>query len=236
MMQRKLIAQGGILDFDSGFLSHQEADHLFRVFQEDVEWEQKHYKNYRTGESFPQPRLTAWFADDPKMAYSYSGVTQKVQYWLPELLELKNKVEKVTNASYNSVLLNYYRDGKDSVGMHADDEKELGVNATIASVSLGCARRFVLGCYKQNPNWEPPPGEDTYYISPFQDQAEGSLYVPGSSHEYELTHGSLLVMSGTTQHYWKHEVPKAILTPGQIRMGVQPVGARINLTFRQFTV
>lgn len=226
MMQRKLIAQGGILDFDPGFLSRYEADHLFRVCQEDIDWEQKHYKNYRTGESFPQPRLTAWFADDAKMAYSYSGVTQKVQYWIPELLELKNRVEKATNAVYNSMLLNYYRDGKDSVGSHADDEEELGINATIASVSLGDTRTFRLGCYKSNPRWLVPQQADWLY----------EVYAPGSDHEYELSHGSLLVMSGTTQHYWKHEIPKQLLTPGQIKLGVKGVGPRVNLTFRWFKV
>src|ERR1700722_4930851 len=219
MMQRKFILHGGALDFDPVFLSQEEADSLFKFLKEMVDWEQKYYTNYRTGGKFPQPRLTAWYADDPKMTYSYSGITQKVQYWLPELLQLKDKIEKATGANFNSVLLNHYRNGKDSVGMHADDEKELGNNATIASISLGDTRKFYLECYRKNPNWQSSQQTDL-----------------NSNHEYELTHGSLLVMSGTTQQYWKHEIPKEILTARQIGQGVKPVGPRINLTFRLFTV
>lgn len=195
MMKRTELLSGGILDYDSEFLSRQEADHLLRYLNEEVQWEQKEYTNYRTGQKVAQPRLTAWYADSLDMAYSYSGVTQKVQFWFPELLDLKSKIERATGAQYNSVLLNLYRDGNDSVGLHADDEKELGTNANIASVSLGTTRTFRL---KHN----------------------------GSKNEmaYPLSHGSLLVMSGTTQHYWKHEVPKE-------RSITEP---RINLTFRWF--
>lgn len=196
MMRRTLIADGGILDYDPEFLSRLEADHLVKVFNEEVHWEQKEYTNFRTGQKIPQPRLTAWYADRQDMAYTYSGVTQKVQFWFPELAELKSKVERVTNANYNSVLLNLYRDGNDSVGLHADDEKELGTNATIASVSLGATRTFRLKHMTQN----------AHQMS------------------YPLSHGSLLVMSGTVQHYWKHEVPKE-------RSVTEP---RINLTFRWF--
>jgi alkylated DNA repair dioxygenase AlkB len=112
--------------------------------------------------------------------------------------------------------------------MHADDEKELGVNANIASVSLGDTRTFILSCYRTNPKWNPDPN-----IEYAKSEPPG-----GHSHhgytEYELTNGSLLIMSGATQHYWKHEIPKAVLTAGQIKMGIKPVGPRINLTFRKF--
>lgn len=205
MMERKLIAAGGILDFDREFLSKDGADTLYNVLTSEVKWEQKYYTDFKTGKKYPQPRLTAWYADDPKMAYSYSGVTQIVQPWLFPLLILKEKLEKVTGASYNSVLLNWYRDGSDSVGRHADDEKELGTNANIASVSLGATRKFRLTQTKKAPNQtEPYPGYE----------------------EYDLSHGSLLVMSGTTQHYWKHEVPK--------ERGISE--GRINLTFRKFII
>lgn len=205
MMERKLIAAGGILDYDPGFLSKEESDKLYQYLADNVKWEQKKYKDRRTGAEYPQPRLTAWYADNESLAYSYSGVTQLVQAWLPELLELKEKIEKVTGANYNSVLLNYYRNGKDSVGLHADDEKELGTNANIASVSLGTTRKFQLTQTKKSPDkTEPFPGYE----------------------EYDLTSGSLLVMSGTTQHYWKHAVPKA----------AEVVGGRINLTYRFIAV
>jgi alkylated DNA repair dioxygenase AlkB len=195
MMERKLIDKGGILDFDISFLPKEEADQLLDFLKQHVAWEQKFYTNYRTGEQYPQPRLTAWYADQTNMAYSYSGITQKVQVWLPELLTLKKKIEAISGADYNSVLLNFYRDGSDAVGFHADDEKELGQNANIASVSLGAARQFQLV----------GNGSDIRM-------------------DYTLTHGSLFIMSGTTQQYWKH----SILKDKSIKEG------RINLTFRKF--
>lgn len=197
MMKRALIDRGGTLDFDTEFLSKEDADLLFTFLKEKVSWEQKFYTDYRTKQQYPQPRLTAWYADDTEMAYSYSGVTQVVQPWLPELLELKKKIEKVSGAEYNSVLLNFYRDGSDSVGYHADDEKELGKNANIASISLGVTRQFLL---------------------------KSNAPVIGDPIKYELSHGSLLIMSGSVQENWKHSVPKAY----EIKEG------RINLTFRKF--
>lgn len=209
MMYRKHIHSGGILDFDPDFLSHDESDTLFDFLMKNVDWKQNYYTNYRTGEKVPQPRQTAWYADDPTMDYSYSGITESVQFWLPELLDLKYKIENVTRAEYNSVLLNLYRTGKDSVGYHADDESELGTNANIASVSLGHARRFMLEQVSDDPNWKVDPAHKPI--------AEDLI-------KYDLTHGSLLVMSGTTQHYWKHSIPKS----------TKEIGPRINLTFRKF--
>lgn len=195
-MERKLLDKGGILDYDTAFLSKEEADKLLSFLKENVSWEQKFY-NYG-GKQVAQPRLTAWYADDPGMKYSYSGVTQQVQAWLPELLELKKKIEAVSGWQYNSVLLNFYRDGNDSVGLHADNEKELGKDPNIASVSLGATRSFIL---VRNGT------------------SENKL-------EYKLSHGSLLIMSGTTQAHWKHMIPKEPeLTEG-----------RINLTFRTIYV
>jgi alkylated DNA repair dioxygenase AlkB len=193
MMEQKLLDKGGILDYDTAFLSKEEADKLLEFLKENVSWEQKFYTDRRTGEKYAQPRLTAWYADKSDMEYSYSGVTQVVQEWLPELVELKKKIEAVSGAEYNSVLLNFYRDGGDSVGLHADNEKELGENPNIASISLGATRTFQLVRNEQLV-------------------------------EYELSHGSLLIMSGTTQRYWKHAIPKAY--------GLKE--GRINLTFRKF--
>jgi alkylated DNA repair dioxygenase AlkB len=211
MMVRCYINYGGILDFDSDFLRPVESDGLLTYLDKNVLWEQKYYTNFRTGEKLPQPRQTAWYADDPKMAYSYSGVTQAVQPWLPDLLLLRDKIEYITGCKYNSVLLNHYRNGRDSVGLHADDESELGSNANIASVSLGATRKFIITNYRKDFGWNVP---------------ENISIAEGNSFHYELNHGSLLVMSGTTQHYWKHEIPKVSL----------PVSPRINLTFRDFKV
>lgn len=205
MMERKLIAEGGILDYDTSFLSPEDADRFFKHLKENVLWEQKEYINYHTKNKMKQPRLTAWFADDSDMAYTYSGVTQLFQEWTPELKFLREKVQHAAGQTYNSVLLNLYRNGGDSVGAHADDEKELGTNANIASVSLGASRKFVLKQYKTS-DASKPVGEE----------------------EYNLTHGSLLIMSGTTQHFWKHSIPKVPFKE------YEKVGPRINLTFRTF--
>lgn len=206
MKEIKLIAAGGALEFDPDFLPLEESEKLFQFLQLNIAWEQKHYTDRRTGQQYPQPRLTAWFADDTNMAYSYSGVIQIVQPWIPPLLDLKNRIEEITEVKYNSVLLNYYRNGMDSVGAHSDNEKELGKNPIIASVSLGETRTFILQQYRTI------------------DPKSGSL-IPSTEgyEEYELTSGSLLVMSGTTQHFWKHSIPKSSRS-----------GPRINLTYRYF--
>ena len=125
------------------------------------------------------------------------GAGLTAYFWLPELLELKKKIEAVSGADYNSVLLNFYRDGKDSVWWHADDEKELGENPNIASISLGATRQFGVAEYQND------LGEELYF---------------------DLNHGSLFIMSGTTQKYWRHSIPKM----PKVKEG------RINLTFRKF--
>lgn len=199
MMDRRTIDEkGGVLEYDAQFLPKNEADILLEFLRANVSWEQKFYKDFRSGKQMAQPRLTAWYADDPKMAYTYSGVTQVVRPWLPELLELKKKIEQVSGAEYNSVLLNFYRGGNDSVWWHADDEKELGENPNIASISLGATREFGLA----------ETGNDL-----------------GREIYFDLTHGSLLIMSGTTQTNWKHYIPKM----PEVKEG------RINLTFRKFS-
>jgi len=140
------------------------------------------------------PRLTA-FTADTGVVYRYSGVTHSGVGWTSPLLAIRERVEHAAEAPFNGVLLNLYRDGNDSMGRHADAEPELGQNPLVASVSLGAVRTFVL---RHN-----------------------------DGHEkigFDLAHGSLLVMGGTLQHHWKHELPKT----------KHPVGERINLTFRHF--
>jgi len=140
------------------------------------------------------PRLTA-FAADRGVVYRYSGVTHTGTGWTPPLADIRRHIERTTGATFNGVLLNLYRDGQDSMGRHADAEPELGVNPLVASLSLGAVRSFVL-----------------------RHQASSEKRV------FELAHGSLLVMGGTLQHHWTHELPKT----------AHPVGERINLTFRRF--
>lgn len=186
-MQNFPLHDGGLLLYVPTFLPPAEADTLFSLLRDTVPW--KH--EGRPPRMFP--RLTAWYAD-PGVTYSYSGVTHQVVAWTPELLEVRQRAETAAGTTWNSLLLNYYRDGQDSIGFHADDEPELSTNPIIGSISLGAERRFVLK--------HPASGEKL---------------------EFALPHGSLLVMGGTSQHHWRHGIPKTR----------KPVGPRINLTFRR---
>jgi alkylated DNA repair dioxygenase AlkB len=132
------------------------------------------------GKQHQQPRLTAWFGD-PGARYTYSGLSLESLPWTDLLSDVRSRVEALVDASFNSVLMNYYRDHRDSMGMHSDDEPELGRNPTIASVSLGEQRTLVL---KHEFRKELKP-----------------VLVP-------LESGSLLLMKGATQHCWKHGINK----------------------------
>ncbi len=126
-----------------------------------------------------QPRLTAWYGD-PDKKYSYSGITMAPTNWTTPLMAIKSRVDDCAGVQFNSVLLNYYRDGKDSMGWHRDNEKELGLNPVIASVTFGASRNFQLRHYRD----------------------KKSLV------QVSLQHGSLLLMKGATQHFWEHQLPK----------------------------
>jgi alkylated DNA repair dioxygenase AlkB len=143
----------------------------------DTPWRQEQVKIW--GKSHPQPRLVAWYGDEGK-SYTYSGISLSPLPWTPLLMDVRRSVEAVTAARFNSVLLNYYRDHRDSMGFHSDDERELGPTPLIASVSVGEPRTFVF------------KAKD------------------GSERDYKvvLDSGSLLVMRGGTQANWKHGIPK----------------------------
>ena len=177
--------------FYSGFMPEQEADACFEALAAQTVWKQETIKLY--GKVLDIPRLTAWYGDAGK-TYTYSGITVTPEPWTPELLHIRVRVEAIAGVAFNSVLLNYYRDQRDSVSWHSDDEPELGTNPIIASVSFGAKRPFQLK-HRTDPKLRT---------------------------SVELTHGSLLLMYGTTQHYWKHQIPKSTKTH-------EP---RINLTFR----
>ncbi len=168
-----------------------ESDSLLSDLTANIAWEQKAIRFM--GKQVMQPRLIAWYGDEGK-SYSYSGLTVHPLAWTPALINMKARVEAAAGVTFNSVLLNQYRDGQDSVGWHSDDEPELGTNPVIASISLGAARNFQ-----------------------FKHKTTPDLKVT-----IELTHGSLLLMRGTTQHFWKHQIPKT----------KKELGSRINLTFR----
>lgn len=171
--------------------SLEESDEHLTVLQYDIAWKQEPIKIF--GKEVLQPRLTAWYGDEDKM-YTYSGITMKPLPWTNTLLQIKEKVEQIAAYKFNSVLLNFYRDGQDSMGWHRDNEKELGGDPVIASVSFGVARKFQFRYYKDYKR----------VIS------------------FELEHGSLLLMSGSTQNHWQHRLPKSSNVPGP----------RVNLTFR----
>lgn len=126
-------------------------------------------------------------------AYTYSGLTMSPKAWSPMIADLKQRCELLAGQPFNSVLANLYRDGQDSMGWHQDNEPELGQQPVIASLSLGETRRFVLRHLHSKEKFELP-----------------------------LSHGSLLIMAGNTQHLWQHCVPKT----------VRALEPRINLTFR----
>ena len=174
------------------FFTQKESESFFKNLFEKIEWEQHQITIF--GKTMNQPRLTALYGDEHK-SYTYSGLTLNPTPWNKELMLIKKRVEEVSNTLFSTVLLNYYRDGRDSMGWHADDEKELGKNPIIASVSFGATRPFQL---KHNNR------KDLKKV------------------DIELSNGSLLLMKGTTQHYWKHQIPKS----------AKPISPRINLTFR----
>lgn len=168
-----------------------ESDLLLKELIKTTKWQQDIITVFN--KNHLQPRLTAFYGNDGK-PYSYSNVTMKPHFFTPMLSKIKHFVEAETNTNFNAVLLNYYRNGNDSMGWHSDNEKELGENPIIASVTFGAERIFQL---KHNT-------------------------IIGLKQNIKLESGSLLLMKGSTQHFWKHQIPKT----------TKPVGERLNLTFR----
>jgi len=169
-----------------------EAAYLFDELRGGIDWQEEEVVIF--GQRRRVPRLVAWHGD-PGASYTYSGTLHEPLRWTPPLLQVRRRVEELAGRQFNAVLLNRYRDGRDGMGWHADDEPELGSDPIIASVSLGAVRRFCLRHRRRK---------------------DAKL-------ELRLPHGSLLLMSGATQHHWVHAVPKTAIA----------VGERINLTFRR---
>ncbi|MBF9223748.1 alpha-ketoglutarate-dependent dioxygenase AlkB family protein [Hymenobacter ruricola] len=164
--------------FDPAFLPAAEAAALLAQLTAEVAWEQRTIRLF--GQESPQPRLTAWYGD-ADARYTYSGLAWEPRPWTPALLALRQRLEAATASRFNSVLLNLYRDGRDGMGWHADDEPELGPAPAIASLSLGATRRFRL-------------------------RPRAGLVHPPLS--LDLGSGSLLLMRGPTQRHWQHALPK----------------------------
>src|SRR4028119_1789362 len=124
--------------FYPSLLDGQESDRFFTQLTETLDWRQDWITIY--GRSMPQPRLTAWYGNSGK-SYTYSGITMHPSPWTRTLLDLKTKAEAVSGVVFNSVLLNLYRDGNDSMGWHSEDEPELGQNPVTGSARSGARRR-----------------------------------------------------------------------------------------------
>ena len=169
------IDQGEYLYFPS-FFSKPEGDEYLKELKDNILWKQESMNMY--GKQINFPRLTAWYGNNDK-PYSFSGITLNPNPWTNTLLKIKAKIETKANVSFNSVLLNRYRNGNDSISWHTDAEPELGLNPVIASVNFGATRKFQLRHIKTK-----------------------------EKIEIELTHGSLLIMQGELQHFWQHQVPK----------------------------
>ena len=180
---KNLVPFDGELFLIKQFYRPPESDHLFAAFETGLDWQEETI--FIFGKWVKVPRLMCWYGD-PDAYYHYSGVDHQPRPWTTELQSVRARIEQQCQCIFNSVLANLYRDGRDSMGCHADDEKELGLNPVIASLSLGDERLFKLHHKKH---------KETLDII--------------------LGHGDLLVMAGTLQHHWLHSVPKTkkIKTP-----------------------
>lgn len=177
------VIENGEYIFYSNFFSKQESDILLKDLRNNIVWKQESMNMY--GKKIDFPRLTAWYGNNDK-PYSFSGITLQPLPWTSEILTIKNNIEPIAKTVFNSVLLNLYRDGNDSISWHTDAEKELGINPIIASVNFGATRKFQLRHIKTREKLE-----------------------------IELTHGSLLIMQGELQHFWQHQVPKTSKPVGE---------------------
>lgn len=157
------------------------ADNYFGHLLECTPWRQNRITVF--GKNQAMPRLTAWYGN---FAYTYTGIINQPAPWSPELLRIKARAEELAGETFSGVLLNLYRFGRDSVSWHSDDERELGLEPTIASVSFGATRRF-------------------------QFRRKGEHRVRAA---VDLRHGDVLIMRGKTQRLWQHQIPKTARTVG----------------------
>jgi len=193
MKTLKLTDTANLLPFDGelywlrAFYPPAVADYYYQQLEQTLAWQSEQLFIY--GRWLTVPRLMAWYGD-PGRYYRYSGVNHQPLPWTAALSTLKIDMETICGAAFNSVLANLYRNGQDSMGCHADNEKELGHNPLIASLSFGESRilRF---------------------------KHPGSAY----KLDIELAHGDLLIMAGAIQQHWRHELPKT-RQPKQARINL----------------
>ena len=189
-----------LFEYVPSFLQPQEADRALARLWRELDWSRREITLF--GRRVLQPRLVAWYGE-PDAIYRYSGLTLEPLPWHPLLRTLKSRVEERSGCRFNSVLANAYRDGNDSMGWHSDDEKELGREPVIASLSLGAPRRFLLRPKNRAPG-----------------QPAERLALP-------LAHGSLLLMKGTSQQRFQHSLPRTRRPVGlRINLTYRRVGAQ----------
>lgn len=179
MNTNNLLPFDGEIYYEPHFFDTDEAKELFEALKKNIAWRQEPV--IIMGKEIMQPRLTAWYGDEDK-SYSYTGITMHPLPWTKELTLIKERIERITGHDFNSALLNQYRDGNDSIGWHRDNEKSLGINPVIASMSFGSERKFKLKHAKDK----------------------------NAKAEVMVQSGSLLLMKGETQHHWYHSVPKEL--------------------------
>jgi len=177
------LASGAWLDHEAGWLSPAEADVALAALRDELRWEQREIVLF--GRPVLQPRLIAWAGD---LGYRYSGQTLEPRAFTPAARRLLERVQLRAGVPFNHVLANRYRSGEDSMGLHADDEAELGPDPVVAIVSLGATRRLVVRPRRK------------------QDRER---------HDLPLGHGALLVMGGTCQRHYVHGVPRQAGIPGE---------------------
>lgn len=180
---------------DPAWLPASRADALMAELREGLAWEVHRIRMF--GRLVDSPRLSRWIGD-PGASYVYSGIRFEPRPWHPSLLQLRRKLHALLGVDFNSVLANRYRDGRDAMGWHSDDERELGPCPVIASISLGATRRFVLKHRRE----------------------------PGRKLGLDLPNGSLLVMRGDTQSNYYHALPRtARAVPDRINLTFRRIQA-----------
>jgi alkylated DNA repair dioxygenase AlkB len=182
LVERRELLHGSWVEYEPVWLGPTEATDMHAALVQELAWEQREVVLF--GRRILQPRLIAWAGELP---YRYSGQTLEPRAATSALHDVLGRVIGRTRTSFNHVLVNRYRDGADSMGMHADDEPELGNDPVVATVSLGVTRRFVLAPRRGN----------------------------APKHDYRLSHGSLLVMGGSCQSHYRHGIPKTPTIHGE---------------------
>jgi len=181
------------VEYIENFFDFDQSQLYMKYLTNDIKWKREKIRMW--GREIVTKKRIAWYADEGK-SYTYSGSTFHPDQWNELLLEIKKQVEQYIKFQFNSVLLNEYPNGKVGMGWHSDDERELGIDPIIASLSFGANRDFI-----------------------FKHKTDKSV----DNIKIHLKSGSLLLMLGSTQHHWKHSLPKRL----KVR---EP---RINLTFRK---